>query len=223
MSDTLVIRLGWFPTIRWSLSAAFFISITIYAAFFSSGGGEDADTGWLWMPAAIAIFCALMALRCLWLKFRGRPEAVLSPEGMRARACDSVLIPWDLVNSVSMGSKTATVSTDTTPAAIAMEDATRHTVYEVVLDKKVLEIGVKHGENLLTIGFKLVPVNLTASSAQIRDAFTHFLPPDRRRGFARTSDPTTASDFARCGMAMAAAVVTEAREEAAAEQASPER
>lgn len=218
MSHTLVIRLGWFPTIRWGASAAFFTAIAIYAAFFSSDGGEE--PGAIWIAGIFAAFSALVALRSLWLKLHGRPEAVLSPEGLRARACDSILIPWDMVTSVSADSKTATVSLDTNPATIAMEEATRHAVYEVVLDKKVLEIGVKHSENLRNIGFKLVPANLTASSVQIRDAFTRFLPPERCRGFVLPHDPTTASDFARRGMAMAAAIAVEAKEEAAAEQAS---
>lgn len=220
MSDNLVIRLGWFPLIRWGGLAAFFASIAVYSAFSPTEVGEEPDTGLAWVIAAVAILCALVALRCLWLKFRGQPEAVLSPEGVRARACDSVLIPWDLVTSVTVDSKTATVSTDVTPTTVAMEEATRHAVYQIMLDKKVLEIGVKHCETLFNIGFKLVPANLTASSAQIHDAFTRFLPADRCRGFARTSDPTTASDFARRGMVMVAAAIVEAKDEAATEEMS---
>lgn len=101
-----------------------------------------------------------------------------------------------------------------------MEEAARHAVYEILLDKKVLEIGVKHSENLLNIGFKLVPANLAASSAQIYAALSRFLPADRCRGFVRTSDPTTAADFARRGLAMATAIAVEARNEAASEETS---
>jgi hypothetical protein len=221
MAETLVIRQGWFPSIRWGASAAFFASMAVYSAFFSMD--DNSDPAFSWAIALVAAVCGLVASRCLWRTLRGSPEAILGADGIRARSCDNVLIPWDLVTSVSLGSKSMTTPTASATTTAILEAASRHDVYDIVLDKAVLDIGVKHSGNLTGIGFTLVPANLTASSRQIRDAFLRHLPAARCHGFGPTDTLDTAADFARRGNAMVAAVILEATETAQAEQTIPDR
>lgn len=221
MAETLVIRLGWFPSIRWGASSAFFASMAVYSAFFSTD--DTPDPAFSWSVALVAALCALVASRCLWRTLRGSPEATLGADGIRARSCGNALIPWDLVTSVSLGSKSMATPTASATTTAALETISRHDVYDIVLDKAVQDIGVKHGESLIGIGFKLVPTNLTASSRQIRDAFLHHLPAARCHGFGPIDTLDTAADFARRGSAMVATVILEATEKAEAEQRNPDR
>jgi len=204
MSDQMVVRVGWYPPIRSALMGA------LFAAAGYAGSRPDAISGepeWalLWLGTGVAAVFMLMLAHSLWMILSGRAILTLSPQGLRARTCGNILVPWDLVTSVRRGEKTFSQGLSTNAAAPLLESLSRHDAFAVVLDRKVVELGVKHSENLTSIGFQLVPLKLSVSSQELANAFARYLPAERCIDLDMSNNPKDGSEIVgRAAMAAAA-------------------
>lgn len=214
MSDLTIVRLGWYPPVRSALLAALFAA-TGYAASRPDPASAEPESALLWFGTGIAAIFVLMLTHSLWLILSGQPILTLSAQGLRARTCDDALVPWDLVTSVTRGAKEISLLGNST-ATLLLKSISRHDAFEIVLDSKVKELGVKHSENLTSIGFQLVPLKLSLSSQKLADAFARYLPAERCINFDESSTPKDGSEVAgRAAMAaMAIAIGAAERMEA---------
>ncbi|CAA7612260.1 hypothetical protein MCP1_100017 [Candidatus Terasakiella magnetica] len=213
MSDLTIVRLGWYPPVRSALFAAFFAAVG-YTASRPDPASAEPEWALLWLGTGTAIIFMLMLMHSLWLILSGRPILTLSAQGLQARTCDDALIPWDLVTSVTRGAKKVSLLSSSV-AALMLESISRHDAFEIVLDSKVTDLGVKHSENLTNIGFQLVPLKLSLSSQELADTFARYLPPERCINFDESSTPKDRNEIAgRAAMAaMAVAIGTAERME----------
>jgi hypothetical protein len=222
MSNTLIVRLGRFAPVGPAIAVAVFGAMT-YAVLVLDTSEVIDGTNWAaaWLPLLLSAISAMVLLRRLWLMSVGRAEAVLSREGLRARCCDNVLVPWDMVRSVTVEGEAAVASPGLNASGALLEHASRHDSYAVVLDPKVLELGVKHSENLASMGFKLVPLKLSVSSGELAEAFLRYLPPERCIGFGGVAAPATARDLTRRAAEGLAGAALGGLERMEVEQAAP--
>jgi hypothetical protein len=183
MSDTLVLRQTPKALLKPGLVFAVCAPLAWCVAFHPDGSPTEWDGAWL--PFLVLIIPILGSLAVFVRYARGKPVAELSPEGLRAGSLGDALVPWDLVTSVTRTSRTMTVITPGAPPELAakLESKTRHAVFEVLLDVKAIKAGVKHSENLLTLGFSLAPWELNRSAETIERAFLTHLPSERCVGF----------------------------------------
>lgn len=216
MSDEVVVRLGWFSPIRSGIIAVALVAAGYAATWMDAVTAPDVSVLWFVSPFA-AIF-GIAALRALWLVLLGRPMAVFSAQGLRAHACDDVLIPWDLVASVTLITDNAPTAFSTPLSAALVAAVTSHDAYDVRLDPKVRELGVRHSDNLLSMGFKLTPLNLSLSSRAVAALFARHLPAERCIGFPTGAGPSVASEVLVRGAMAAVAVAGGTLERMEAEQ-----
>ncbi|CUW41281.1 protein of unknown function [Magnetospirillum sp. XM-1] len=183
MSDTFLICQTPKALLKPGLIFAVCASLAWCVVFHPDGSPTEWDGEWL--PFLILVIPVLASLWMFVRYARNKPVAELSPRGLRAEALGDALVPWNLVTSVTLTSRTMTVITPGGSPEIeaALEAKTRQKVFEVLLDLKAAKVGVKHSENLLTLGFSLVPYELNRSADAIGQAFLAHLPPERCLGF----------------------------------------
>jgi|GEM_PF-3700032 len=175
MSEQVIIKSGPCIPLGPAVALLFFGTLSVFSLV--SPLDPDLQDG----GTVAYVFTGLVALPILYHLYcylSGRVIAVLGPQGLRARSCDNALVPWDLVSKVSRVDKTVGLFA-MNMLMFRLKQATRHDLYEVVLDKKALDIGVKHGEFLTQIGFALEPLYLTITSQELAAIFRRYLPPER--------------------------------------------
>lgn len=201
MDDSIDIRLGPLSIVRWAWWAFLFSAVGL--AFIvpdpTTDDHQPINAGLGWFLVACGVLFAALAARALCWYRAGKVLLALTPEGLRGRPTQDLLVPWSQVKSVRrVTRRPSTFALDTQSFwlgyIVSATDPFRYDAYEVELDKELVEKGVK-GERALGVGFDIVPALMSFSSAQVAQAFSHWLPAERCLEFENRADPIDATEF----------------------------
>ena len=201
MDDRVEIRLGPFAALRWTGWALLFsaVGLGFMVPDPSTETHEPIAAGLGWFLVACGLLFAALAIRSYrWLR-AGKVMLTLTPEGLRGRPTQDVLVPWNQVKAVRRTTRRPSTFALGTQSfwlsfLVSTTDPFRYDAYEVKLDPELAKQGVK-GEHALDIGFDVVPALMSFSSAQVAQAFAHWLPAERCLDFDNRADPLSTGEF----------------------------
>ena len=201
MDDKVEIRLGPLAVLKWVWWAFLFSAVGLGLMLPDPTTAEHVSIslgfGWF-LLACGGMFVALAVRAYRWIR-AGKVMLTLTPEGIRGRPTQDVLVSWNQVTSVQRVTRRPSTFALATQSfwlsyVVSTTDPFRYDAYEVKLDWDLVKKGVE-GEHALGVGFDIVPALMSFSSAQVAQAFSRWLPVERRIAFENRADPLTAREF----------------------------
>lgn len=166
----------------------------------TTAANEPIAAGLGWFLLACGLLFGFLAVRSYrWYRAK-TVMLTLTPQGIQGRPTQGILVPWPRVTSVRrVTRRPSTIALDVQSFwlgyLVSAADPFRYDAYEVKLDWALLkEKGVK-GEHAFGIGFDIIPALMSFSSVQVAQAFSRWLPAERRLDFENRADPVDAAEF----------------------------